>query len=295
MLYQPTEGRPTVAILEGGVKFSKRDIGPKDAQEILGEQNGHNRTMRMSEAQNLAEAWERNEYVQTGDTIKFDRDGWLIDGQHRLQAVILSGMTRTFIVVTGLEPDAIEVIDVQVAKRTLADILKIRGFSNTAALAAVVNGTYAMEQYGRPYRSGPEGQTTTQSLDLIERRPSLVPTAKESMSMARGSSFTAREFGTMWDICSMTHPGLAVDFFDQVSNGYGEKGSPAVLLKKRADAHVSHPLHDRSMRYMMAIFVLAWNAVVEGRKPRSLKWETKDGFPEMNDIEVWRAAGGVTL
>jgi hypothetical protein len=46
---------------------------------------------------------------------------------------------------------------------------------------------------------------------------------------------------------------------------------------------------------MMAIFVLAWNAVVEGRKPRSLKWETKDGFPEMNDIEVWRAAGGVTL
>lgn len=50
-------------------------------------------------------------WVFTGDPIKFDTNGRLVDGQHRLEAIIASGVPKQINVVRGLIPDAVMCID----------------------------------------------------------------------------------------------------------------------------------------------------------------------------------------
>ena len=44
-----------------------------------------------------------------GKTICFDSTGRLLNGQHRLSAVVRSGVTLTTVVVRGLDPDLVPV------------------------------------------------------------------------------------------------------------------------------------------------------------------------------------------
>jgi hypothetical protein len=48
----------------------------------------------------------------SGDAIRFDDEGNLIDGEHRLQTCVDAGVPLVTEVVTGLAPDAIRAIDV---------------------------------------------------------------------------------------------------------------------------------------------------------------------------------------
>lgn len=289
-----------VVQLRRGVTVERQVVSRDEAQEILARQNGRaegdghgNRKLDEKSAQVMADAWDRGEYIQTGDTLKFDTEGDLIDGQHRLRAVMLSGMATEFIVVRGLHPDAILVIDCELDKRTLADQLYIQGFANTSALAAVINGTWAMEQYGRPYRNSQEGQSMAQALDMIERRPSLEASAVAGKKYSRGTPFTARELGVLYEVMYHIDSSVAADFFAQIQGGYGDKGTPVVRLNQRINAHAAQDIQ-HSMRYVMALTIKAWNATLEGRKPRSLTMGGKEeSFPAIVGFDKWLLAGGV--
>jgi hypothetical protein len=73
----------------------------------------------------------------TGEAIKFSTSGELIDGQHRLQAIIESGKPQWLLVIRGLDPATKAVIDTG-APRTAGDALKLVGLggSNVFAVAA---------------------------------------------------------------------------------------------------------------------------------------------------------------
>ena len=282
--------------LKNGVKVSIRTFTPKQAEAILAAQptgkNKANREVKPNYARSIADAWDRGEYIQTGDTLKWDTNGNLIDGGHRLTAVVLSGRKTEFVVVEGIDPDAIRVIDAELAKRSLADQLSIEGFKNTTVLASTVRAAWAMEQNGTPQLGGSQGLTMAQALDFIERRPSIEGSARAGSKFAqRTSGITPREFGALYDIMSHIDSGIAVDFFDQVSNGYGEKGSPAVRLHTRIMAHEAQDVQ-HSVRYVMGLFIKAWNAEIEGRKPRSLKIDKDEDFPVITNFDLWLAAGG---
>lgn len=76
------------------------------------------------------------EWLVSPDAIAFDFSGRLINGQHRLKAIVNSGETVTCLVVWNLPPEAFKIADVGV-KRTGGDVLRIEGFKNPEELAAV--------------------------------------------------------------------------------------------------------------------------------------------------------------
>jgi hypothetical protein len=86
------------------------------------ERNTRNRPLRKSYAQDLSRDMANGRWNFAGETIKFDWDGVLMDGQHRLEAIRISGTTQEFVVVPNLEPKAMRVIDTG-AKRSAADAL----------------------------------------------------------------------------------------------------------------------------------------------------------------------------
>ncbi|MDO5681988.1 MAG: hypothetical protein Q4G46_04065 [Propionibacteriaceae bacterium] len=111
-------------------------VEPEQAQKWL-ERNIANRTLRPSRVKEYATAMSEGRWLYTADPIRFDSDGKLIDGQHRLMAVVRSGCTVEMHVVRGLSPEAQDKVDTG-AIRTAADALKVRGFKHGSQLAATI-------------------------------------------------------------------------------------------------------------------------------------------------------------
>jgi hypothetical protein len=89
--------------------------------------------------------WQRGEWDLNGQTIKVSVDGALLDGQHRLEAVVHSGVTISSVVVRGLSPAARDTIDTG-RRRRLADVLAIEGYPDAIALATGVNALYRLRK-----------------------------------------------------------------------------------------------------------------------------------------------------
>jgi hypothetical protein len=87
-------------------------LEPKVARELLALNDP-----RRTAACNLdlidcyAQQMRSGEWRFTGDTIKVNKSGGLMDGQHRLQAVIRSGWSGMQLVVTGIADSAAWAMD----------------------------------------------------------------------------------------------------------------------------------------------------------------------------------------
>jgi len=99
-------------------------ITPERASEYM-RHNKANRTLRSGRVADLMRDMKSGKWRITHQGIAFDVDGNLIDGQHRLTAVILSGVTVEMMVTRGIERDAIMNIDT-VLTRNICDVYKIR-------------------------------------------------------------------------------------------------------------------------------------------------------------------------
>lgn len=112
------------------------EVTPELARLWL-EFNVNNRNVNPSRVAQIARDMTAGLWKQNGDSIRFDREGRLIDGQHRLLAVIESGRPLSTFVVRGLEPDAQTTIDTGQA-RSAGQQLHLLGFSNSTKAASVV-------------------------------------------------------------------------------------------------------------------------------------------------------------
>lgn len=84
----------------------------------------------------------------TGDPVRFDTFGHLIDGQNRLEAmagITVPNFALPFVVQTGLPPEAQERMD-QGARRTAGQQLQLKGIPSGASLAAAVRFGWRWER-----------------------------------------------------------------------------------------------------------------------------------------------------
>jgi hydrogenase maturation factor len=104
------------------------DISPAQAADFL-RTNRINRSIRMSWVKKLAGMIERGEWQLTHQGIALNSDNELLDGQHRLHAIVLANRTVPMQVTFDCERSAFLAVDNGI-KRTLSDHLKV---SNTEA------------------------------------------------------------------------------------------------------------------------------------------------------------------
>lgn len=95
-------------------------VTPELAKAFL-QTNTGNRTKRGRWIADLAGMIQRGEWITTHQGIAFSKSGKLLDGQHRLEAIVLANMPVEIMVTRGVSDDAFKVLDNGV-KRTLADL-----------------------------------------------------------------------------------------------------------------------------------------------------------------------------
>lgn len=99
-------------------------ITPEIAQEMLESNTDSNRKLKTKYVHVLSDIMARGAFTLSPQGISFDKTGKLIDGQHRLHAVVRSGCTVPMRVTTGCDPAAFEVLDIG-SRRNVRDIATI--------------------------------------------------------------------------------------------------------------------------------------------------------------------------
>ncbi len=122
------------------------DVTPEMARDILA-RNTHNRSIRARHVTSLVKDLKAGKWCMNGDTICIAEDGTLIDGQHRLTAVVISGVTASMMVVYNLPNDQDVFGTKGIGKsRHYADVLTIAGAKNAAVLATALSLTFRCDE-----------------------------------------------------------------------------------------------------------------------------------------------------
>ena len=139
-------------------------VKPVLAEEWLGK-NERNRNIRERIVASYARDMAAGKWRLTGEGIKFAANGQLLDGQHRLHAVIRANVPVWMLVVRGLAPETQLVMD-SGAQRMAGDALRLLGETNYTSLAAA--GRIAILYTSGRLDSGDNAKVThTEILDFI--------------------------------------------------------------------------------------------------------------------------------
>jgi hypothetical protein len=261
---------PTAAEADPGSKVV--DISPDLAREWLEAERPRNRNVNPNDVAAIARDIADGRWVVNGDAIRFC-NGQLIDGQHRLTAVLEAGKTIRSLVVWGLGTEAFPTID-SGRKRTGADVLASQGEANAATLSATVR---LIDEIKRGRIDSREKCTNARYADLLAKFPG----ARRSVSV----SITSRKLvGTQvmaaCHFCFAEIDAAAADHFvSRLLDGDGlEKDSPIYLLRERL--LMVRAGRGRTQReYVVACFFKSWNAMRRGQRSRSLKMAPDESLP----------------
>ncbi|MBP5433615.1 hypothetical protein [Ruminococcus sp.] len=131
---------------EGDMKITVMNITPTRAAEFLSF-NTHNRNIREKRVKVYADEMKAKQWRANGVPIIVGNDGELKDGQHRLQAIIVSGVTMKNAVVIYLPENNANCYDIG-AGRSAKDVARFMGlddipvFRNNNLFAAVNNAIH---------------------------------------------------------------------------------------------------------------------------------------------------------
>lgn len=126
-------------------------IGPKQARELLAN-NTANRPLNKATISEYAGAMQRGEWVLTHQGVALDPELRLLDGQHRLWAVVQSGVEIDMMVTFDCPPEAFAMVD-RGRVRSLAYALRTKEIdvSTTRLALAVMSG---LKQNGFRFSTG---------------------------------------------------------------------------------------------------------------------------------------------
>lgn len=117
--------------------FSLEWVTPAVAAAVLEKANTHNRPKSVNALVRLVKDVLKGSYFLNGEPVVFDWNGNLLDGQHRLSAVVKTGVSLPLAFVRGVDPDAFPTFD-QGKGRNGADVLAMLGNAQGVRLMAAI-------------------------------------------------------------------------------------------------------------------------------------------------------------
>jgi hypothetical protein len=263
-----------------GLKGHVIIITPQLAKEILKHRKIRNRGTSTLHIHRLATAMKNGEWV-IADPILVNCDGSLIDGQHRLKAVIQANLPIGFLVIEGYDPEStFGRIGASIPRR-LADWLFISGEARPDVMARVVRMAWLASVGCNPFATGSGRRVLTGPMGMVflDDHPYL----RESVTAAPGSVNRLLP----QSMCAYLHSVFAqldktladVFFVDLVMRDEDvSEGDPIYILRERLKSNRN--ARDKFPKPLMAALVIkAWNAVRTGESVIRLQWQPGKGEP----------------
>jgi hypothetical protein len=256
-------------------------ITPPVARAIL-EANTRNRPLRPGRVTQLASAIKRGEWKLNGETLKLAVDGTLIDGQHRLSAVLEAEAPIETLVMRDLPIEAQDTVDTG-RKRRLADILKIEGYSDSHALAAGINMLHRFRSGLRIDYSQSGAPSALQAIELIQREPEIVKSVAVARTVAKQVPGPIGVFIALHCVFFKVDPGPTEEFYLRLKDGADlPKGDPLLHLRNQ----LMRPRKDRGYAQapatVMGMTIKAFNLRRAGRRVELLTFRKNEQLPTVD-------------
>jgi hypothetical protein len=261
--------------------LSLETIGPDKAAEYLGKNHG-NRPLRDRLIKRYAKVMQADNWMLSPDCIAFAEDGRLLNGQHRLNALIRSETTQKFAVMRGLKAEVFKVMDAG-QMRTVSDTLAVEGYKYHSRMAALVRLCLSHEESALKQRPH------------FENAECLAYARKHDDSLITAIDQTTQYEDDLKGLLRPRHLYLAYWLYVQrdadkteeaikrlaTTVGITSEKSPIKLLRDRLLKEAMGPdkLNPVPER---ALLIRAMNHFFEGRELTVLRWSPGQGqnFPE---------------
>lgn len=128
------------------ITFKEVLITPGEASQLLQLNIENNRNIKPQKVKQYADDIVNGRWIpESGETLKLNKQGKLIDGQNRLRAVIEAGVPVTMWIASNCSDDAFAVLDE--GQRTAADTFKISKIPYYQYSVTIAKGLYAYINY----------------------------------------------------------------------------------------------------------------------------------------------------
>jgi hypothetical protein len=257
-------------------------ITPTMARKYL-DKNTMNRPLNQQNLEALAKEMSHNNFHVTGESIKVAKDGTLLDGQHRLQAIVFSGKAVKMFLIEGLEKDAFKYMDTG-RTRQASDVLAIEGVTNATKIAGMVKFIINFNKgyYSDAAQSKAKYRTTNaQVSEFVEKHAKQLADSYDfgfgkGKRLISGSLIAALHF-----IFKKNDERTADIFIEKLVTGAElTSGNPIHQLRERF-VHDQRSTRKMPSRERIALICKAWNLVRTKKTVVKLHWDIKrDPFPK---------------
>lgn len=270
--------KPTASIVE---------VTPRTAAQWLAK-NQKNRNVRASVVDSYARDMAAGRWLLTGESVKFDTDGNLIDGQHRCMAVIKSDVTVSMLVVRGVQPEAQDVMDTG-AKRSAGDALHLNGAKNANLVAAATRLLLQVEG-GVRRGSTARAYTNSEISVFVSENPGVLSAAEAAMAVRSTVELTPSVTAATWFLLYRVDPERCAQFFTSIAESMTTgAGDPRNTLIRRLSSARRNG-ERLSQVAQMSFVIRAWNAWVKGERLSILKTHSSDGKGGRTESQIPKIA-----
>jgi hypothetical protein len=270
------------------VRVSIERIGPVEAREYL-LSNTKNRKLNEHHVKRLRDLIVAGDWWLNGETIIFGTDGTLLDGQHRLAAIVLAGVAVDVLVVSGIDEEAFRTLDGG-RTRTTGEVLGIEGEKNANNVAAAVQALVSfVDAGGSVVGTTYHGRKATPM--LTARVLAVYPQIRESVNaMKRNSLFRNQHSYVLHMLFWMVSPRVADEFACVLAEGHHDIGRPFVVFR---ESLVRQPMRTDLRRAYAAKAIKAFNAEVSGDRPKMFKFNVGEEFPTIVGLDYEKLAESI--
>jgi hypothetical protein len=268
------------------VRSKVQTLTPSKAAELL-EANTSNRPVSRSVVRAFAEAMRRGEWVVTHQGIAFDVNGVLIDGQHRLAAIVEAGTPVEMTVFSDVVEGTFDVLDTG-KRRNAADVLAIDGEKSSMMLAAMVRTVWLFEN--RPdlnWSGGGAAVTNHQIVQTLAAHPKLRDFVTVGEQVASATGMIKSAAGAASYLVQHANRRVKLDsWYEGVIDGAGlAKNDPRLAFRRvmfaRARKQAGQVLRRRDTREHVALYIKAFNGWATSDDALPLRFTVREAMPRI--------------
>jgi hypothetical protein len=271
------------------------EVTPDMAWDFLSRTTIKNRFITQSTVHKYARQIMAERWCVTGEALKFDDLGNLLDGQHRLWGFIETGLeSAVFLVINNIPASSQPFIDTP-KPRTPANTLEMEGVPDPRIAAATVKMLNEYEHNRMPGSSAWRVALDNQGIYQYTLDHPDVLTSVSAVADSKGLKDLGKPATVAFTHCvtSRLNPTVAADFWRRIAEAdYDGIGDPVQRIRERLIIARRQPHSTVSPTMTAALIFKAWNAAVRGRTIGNLNWVQRGEKMEKFPAPIATARGG---
>lgn len=250
------------------------EVTPALAMKIM-ENNSKNRPISDNMVKRYAKIMRQGRWKFNGEPIIVAEDGTLLDGQHRLQAILACGQSQRMAIIGNVPKDAFSTIDIG-KKRSAADALATHNREYTkhrAIIAAAITTINHFDKNGM-YDDGGRRETMDYAdvITFMEKNKSLLKSVDYAMTLSGARKLVPQScLVALHFLFNKKDPHETENFFNKLNTGENLfKHDPVLMLRNRL-IEIRHVGGVFRSREVIPYLIKTWEYVREGKTIERLR------------------------